>query len=251
MAEKFSLKWNEFHSNVSTSFKSLRDEEYLQDVTLVGDDSKHIRAHKLVLSACSDFFREIFKKGRSHEHLMICLDGISSKLISNVLDYAYHGEVQIFQDEIDNFLDVALRLKLQGMLPSEEMQGKNLMKAYEGQMIETKDDFYEGNVANLMKCKNQDLRDDPKVSQQIVKSDLVIPFKSMEELDEQIKDYIEKDNDGNWRCALCAKTTKKISHIKNHIETHIEGLSFSCPQCPAVLRSRNNLASHTTRQHNI
>ena len=57
MTEKFSLKWNDFHSNVSKSFSLLRNEEYLHDVTLVGDDHKQISAHRLVLSACSDYFQ--------------------------------------------------------------------------------------------------------------------------------------------------------------------------------------------------
>ena len=53
MSEKFSLKWNDFHSNVSKSFEMLRNEEYLQDVTLVSDDDFQVKAHKLVLSASS------------------------------------------------------------------------------------------------------------------------------------------------------------------------------------------------------
>ena len=49
MSEKFSLKWNDFHSNVSKSFSLLRNEDYLHDVTLVSDDHKKVSAHKLVL----------------------------------------------------------------------------------------------------------------------------------------------------------------------------------------------------------
>ena len=54
MSEKFCLKWNDFDSNVSKSFGKLRNEEYLHDVTLVGDDYTQLAAHKLVLSACSE-----------------------------------------------------------------------------------------------------------------------------------------------------------------------------------------------------
>ena len=55
MSEKFCLKWNDFDTNVCKSFGKLRNEEYLQDVTLVGDDHNQISAHKLVLSACSEY----------------------------------------------------------------------------------------------------------------------------------------------------------------------------------------------------
>ena len=54
--EKFCLKWNDFKANVSSSFNVLRKEEELFDVTLVSDDEHHIAAHKLILSASSEFF---------------------------------------------------------------------------------------------------------------------------------------------------------------------------------------------------
>ena len=55
MPEKFFLKWNDFYSNVSKSFGLLRNEDYLHDVTLVSDDYKQVTAHKLVISACSEY----------------------------------------------------------------------------------------------------------------------------------------------------------------------------------------------------
>ena len=55
--EKFSLKWNDYQSNASKSFQSLRHKEDFCDVTLVGDDYKQVQAHKVILSACSPFFR--------------------------------------------------------------------------------------------------------------------------------------------------------------------------------------------------
>ena len=63
MSEKFCLKWNDFHSNVSKSFSLYRNEENLHDVTLVTDDHNKVSAHKLVLSACSGYFRDILEGG--------------------------------------------------------------------------------------------------------------------------------------------------------------------------------------------
>ena len=65
MSEKFCLKWNDFETNVSKSFGLLRNEDYLHDVTLVCDDNKQVSAHKLMLSACSEFFKSIFKNNLS------------------------------------------------------------------------------------------------------------------------------------------------------------------------------------------
>ena len=120
MSEKFCLKWNDFHSNVSKSFALLRNEEYLYDVTLVSDDNKQVAAHKLVLSACSEYFKNLFKNNNKHQHPLLCLDGISSKDLTTVLDYIYNGEVQIYQDDLDRFLTIAQKLKLEGLLGSDD-----------------------------------------------------------------------------------------------------------------------------------
>merc|ERR1712126_268988 len=115
MSEKFCLKWNDFQTNVPKSFGLFRYDEYLHDVTLVSDDHNKMSAHKLVLSACSDYFRDIFKNNQ-HSHPLICLDGISSLDLKNIMDYIYNGEVQIFQEDLDRFLIVAQRLKLEGLM---------------------------------------------------------------------------------------------------------------------------------------
>ena len=115
MSEKFCLKWNDFHSNVSKSFGLFRNEVYLHDVTLVSDDHKKVSAHKLVLSACSEYFREIFKNNQ-HSHPLICLDGVSSEDLKNITDYIYNGEVMILQDKLDKFLALAQRLRLVGLI---------------------------------------------------------------------------------------------------------------------------------------
>ena len=121
MSEKFCLKWNDFHSNIGKSFKSLRYDDDLFDVTLVCDDHSQVSAHKLVLSACSEYFKNIFKNNK-HSHPLLSLEGVSSNDLNNVLDYIYNGETQIFQDNLDRFLDVAQRFKLEGLIADQTLK---------------------------------------------------------------------------------------------------------------------------------
>ena len=88
MSEKFCLKWNDFDTNVTNSFRKLRDEDNFYDVTLVSSDYKQVSAHRLVLSACSDYFRNILTHSK-HSNPLLCLEGITSNEISQVLDYIY------------------------------------------------------------------------------------------------------------------------------------------------------------------
>merc|ERR1712189_65448 len=50
---------------------------------------------------------------------MICLTGITTMDLNNILDYIYQGEVQIFQENIEKFLDIAEKLKIDGLLSSD------------------------------------------------------------------------------------------------------------------------------------
>ena len=73
-------------------------------------------AHKLVLSACSEYFKSIFQSNKKHSNPIICLHGLDYNNLKNILDYIYNGEVQIYQDHIDRFLKVAKKFKLEDLL---------------------------------------------------------------------------------------------------------------------------------------
>ena len=118
-SEKYCLKWNDFERNVSQSFTQLRKETKLFDVTLVGNDHQQVFAHKLVLSACSYVFREIFYNN-SNSNLVLYLESVDSREINLILDYIYVGEVQIYQEYLDRFLEVAEKFRLNGLLANKE-----------------------------------------------------------------------------------------------------------------------------------
>ena len=99
MAEKFCLKWNDFQTNVSNAFKKLRKTENFYDVTLVSDDQQQVSAHKVVLASSSEYFKNILTSN-THSHPMLCLSGVNTADIKNMLDFMYHGEIQIFQDDL-------------------------------------------------------------------------------------------------------------------------------------------------------
>ena len=53
--KSYHLKWSSHLANMGLVFSTLYQSEGLSDVTLACDDGK-VRAHKLLLSTCSDFF---------------------------------------------------------------------------------------------------------------------------------------------------------------------------------------------------
>ena len=59
-SDQFCLKWNNYQANIVVALGNLKLDEDFVDVTLACD-GKTIKAHRVVLSACSSYFKHIFK----------------------------------------------------------------------------------------------------------------------------------------------------------------------------------------------
>jgi len=125
--EKFCLRWNDFEKNISTSFSELRDDKDFFDVTLACDDNQ-IQAHKVILSACSSFFRSVLKKN-PHQHPLLYLKGVRYEDIISVLNFMYHGEVNVAQEDLNSFLSVAEDLQVKGLTQNNQKDQQTHLKA--------------------------------------------------------------------------------------------------------------------------
>jgi len=112
-SEKFCLRWNDFESNISVAFRELREDKDFFDVTLACEDNQ-LSAHKVILSACSPFFRNILRRN-PHQHPLLYLRGVRHSDLQSVLNFMYHGEVNVAQEELNSFLAVAEDLKVKGL----------------------------------------------------------------------------------------------------------------------------------------
>ena len=248
MMDKFCLKWNDFQSNVSNSFSLLRNEDYLHDVTIVTDDNDQIAAHKLVLSACSEYFKSIFKKNK-HSHPLLCLEGMNSKDVINMMDYMYNGELQIFQEDLERFLNIAQRLKLEGLITDPNADQEEEVKVKETGPIKNTETKFHDNFPEVRQEKAKPKGEGQEKMISKLSTDNYYADNILQ-VEEQIEQNIVKNMDATYSCKICGKNSgRKISHCKNHIETHLEGLSFNCPLCEKTFRSRPSLAMHKSTKH--
>ena len=238
--EKFSLKWNEFQASVTKSFGILRREKNLFDVTLVSDTEEHIPAHRLVLSACSDFFKNIFKKV-DHQNPLIYLTGVSSGDIQMLLDYMYLGEVQILQEDLNHFLEVAEKLKIDGISGTIDEDSVN-----EKPRKDVIEELSKDNIVLMDDLKaNRSIKNSLKHTGEVA---LTMDNAPNDEAKRAVDQVVYKEGD-LWFCRCCNKSAKQSSQIRLHAELHIEGLTLPCPLCGDSFRSRQRLADHKRRQH--
>ena len=242
--EKFSLRWNDFQSTISKSFKILRKENDFQDVTLISDDEQKIQAHKVILSSSSDFFNNILKNN-SHSHPLLYLSGVSSTNLQFILDYIYLGEVQIFQEQIDSFLDVAQKLKIIGL----EAQNVKPDNDYDSKYVnEVKTEEIEEFASDEMQITTTPVRG-PRARS--TSSHYTLSDEDRDMLHKKVKELLISNDDGQFICTACNKSSKDSRNMRRHIETHIEGLSYECNYCEKTFRSVKKFTNHYHSVHKL
>ena len=73
-SEKLCLSWDDYESNFSVAFRDLRQEKEFFDVTLACKDGQ-LEAHKVILSSCSIFFKDILKRN-PHVHPLLYMKDV-------------------------------------------------------------------------------------------------------------------------------------------------------------------------------
>lgn len=111
--EQFCLKWNDFQQCIKSTFQDLRDESDFMDVTL-SCEGEQLKAHKVILSACSLTFKTLLKKNPSQNPVILLWD-VSPRDLSAILDFMYNGEVNVKQEHLNSFLSVAEKLRVRGL----------------------------------------------------------------------------------------------------------------------------------------
>ena len=123
------------------------------------------------------------------------------------MDYIYNGELQIFQEDLDRFLDVAQRLKIQGLVADpnahQEEKVNNLGT----------EDFKNEKSPNLKTQSYQAERLEQRV---LAKVDTSINSENISEVNGQIEENMLKNAENMWDCKVCGRSFAQKKHAKQH-----------------------------------
>ena len=140
---------------------------------------------------------------------------------------------------IDRFLNIAQILKIDGLLSSGEDN--------DDQYLSNKSETKQEQTQTYIKSNDDKYDEDSSVN---FKAISLNDSSSVDEIEQKVTEHLRKNENGDYTCNLCGKTGgKNIRNMKNHIETHMEGISFSCSICGKQFRSRNSMNNHKTVFH--
>ena len=253
------LKWNEFEGNSSSTFKDLRNDKDFTDMTLVCDNYQEIEAHRVILSTSSTFFDKLLRKNK-HHHPLIYMRGVNTRDLVSILDFMYHGEVSILQEDLEEFMRVATELKIKGLEGNEaiiktnewqektfcdnanpQTQAENIIR-----QSETHIKVEQTDVTNVL------------LSEETLQNHLPNDGKSiannLENLDMIIDSMIQKAEGTGFTCKVCGIPRKTTQSMKVHVEgKHVTGFSHPCHKCNdgKSYKSRKSLRGHQFNKHKL
>ena len=257
-SDKMYIQWSQFQTQVSQSFQNLRLSEELFDVTLACEDET-VEAHKVIISACSLFFRHVLNKTKQN-HPFIYLKGVLHKDLLAILDFIYSGETQVPAEDVNRFIEAAQELKIKELSEdrfntlkdNEEVnQDKSQKEMSEIKNVTIGEEILnitsENDVVSELSCTfcEREFKTKPYLikhisqfhteSLQIKEEYLDISMNQKDqtvELRKEISKRIEKVMDSEegtmWRCTVCSKKLKKKDEIEYHVETHLDGFAHKC-----------------------
>uniref|UniRef100_A0A1L8DD56 BTB domain-containing protein n=1 Tax=Nyssomyia neivai TaxID=330878 RepID=A0A1L8DD56_9DIPT len=117
--ELFSLCWNNFNTNLSAGFHESLVNGDLVDVTLAAE-GQLVKAHRLVLSVCSPYFRKMFTNMPANQHAFVFLKDVTHSALKELIQFMYCGEVNVKQEALPAFISTAEALQIKGLTDSGE-----------------------------------------------------------------------------------------------------------------------------------
>ncbi|XP_043478342.1 zinc finger and BTB domain-containing protein 7C-like isoform X2 [Leptopilina heterotoma] len=124
MVEKtFNLTWNNHLANLSGLFEELYKNGILTDTTLACQNGI-LKAHKLVLAACSPYFERVFKEHYGDQPILI-LKGVPMEEMECLLHFMYRGSIDVTEENLPSLISIATELEIRGLSADHQSEISN------------------------------------------------------------------------------------------------------------------------------
>ncbi|KAG1661375.1 Protein bric-a-brac 1 [Nymphon striatum] len=151
-SQQFCLKWNNHQVNITDTFENLLENDCFVDVSLACGGNI-IKAHKIILSACSPFLKNILNDNPC-QHPVIILNNMNFAVIKALITFMYKGEVNISQDQLSTLLKTAEALQIKGLT---DISDQNQLSANKSSNSQSSKNILKDGISNSTKNKNENL----------------------------------------------------------------------------------------------
>ena len=177
---------------------------------------------------------------------LIFMRGMKSSDLQHIINFLYNGEVNIYQEHLNDFLAIAEDLQLKGLAQSENPPDQNIK--YE--VIEEKSETEPKMNRRVTRLPNpvfladqQNVPNDLETEGTLISTSLVTLNDN--DLKQKMAELVKWNSEINlWECLICGKQAPNTKNLKTHTQIHMEGLVYPCNVCGKTFRCSTNLKNH-------
>ena len=225
--EKYNLNWHTYSDHLREMLHEMMKSNELTDVTLVCDDKRQFKAHKIVLSACSSIFKSIINDLPQNSSV-IYLRGIQHQEMESILEFMYLGVATFHQERMNEFLNVAKNLEIKEIIKAVEFDDEN--KAEEPNIKDTLNDSEPESTEQMRADADKNVS--PAMNRQIIR-----------------ESQLQQNDDKSFNCEQSESHFKRKEYLSFHIQSKHEGMQNSCKQCDHQASSYRRLLKHMRSMH--
>ena len=191
--ENYNINRKDYDSHLKELMAMMMNTNDFTDVSIMCDDDNfEFRAHKVILSSCSEALSKIISQTQGKDPL-IYLRGISSWQMQCLMEFMYLGRTMVFQNNVQDFLNAAQNLKVKGIGPDMSLE-KNTSKMMIKAETQSKQGVRRRINSELSQVSGQAIKDNPPDNQAIIDPDILmeeyfdetVPFEYDETFDEDL-----------------------------------------------------------------
>lgn len=251
MDSNHTFLWSKFETQTKRVFNNLVTDTDFLDVTLVTDDETQIKAHKVILSSCSSFFRRVLSSN-PHQHPLLYLKGVSSSSLGSILQFIYLGEVNIALEHLDSFIQASEDLQILGILDVNQDTGSLLNKpeqrAKRRRIESTEYDKDQlpmklcDEIASIQEIIDIEHENNVEVSLEDNEDDDIVEIAQTTEVCETI------DEAETIFCDKCEFETTNTTSYEEHIKDDHSN-EIPCKECKFTAKNNSILKEHMLADH--
>ena len=246
--EKLNLTCHTYPDHLREVMQEMMTSDDFTDVTLVSDDKQSLRAHRNVLSACSQVFKSIFQIEAKNNHPVLYLRGIKYEEMESIIQFIYLGEAHFHEERINEFLLVAKNLEIKELYKED---GEVSSVDISADLSKEKRNFEIKNLNDEDGEKSVNLSADLTKENKILDNIKEESTETFDKLDSSlIKSVNIDDSSGSkFQCPQCAKLFTWKASVIVHMKSDHDGVRYSCNQCSYQAKTQSALTRHVKFVH--
>jgi len=255
MEEKSHIKFDSFSDHLAGAFRNFVEEGHFYDVTLVSDDQKQFKAHKVILSAFSPVLKTLLVNN-PHSHPLLYLRGMKERNIQAILDYIYFGETKIHLENVNEFLNASKDFGITDARSEQKEKEQHVLKNIEfvkeeSKISESSDQFKTPQKIDSIRNMTPG---NPELN--VMEAEFVLEPSEFEhygtsELSNKVehKGSEEEIARSAFECDQCDKKFRLQGTLATHINSVHLGVRYPCKLCHKTFTQPQHLKSHIKVVH--